>query len=128
MARIIYEDKNFLAFLDIAPFVEGHTQVIPKKHYRWVWDLPAGRQGVPNIGQYFAVVKKIANHYQQITDDKWIASIIWGTLVNHAHIQILPSPYNLDLTWVRSKFSQRKALKIQKKYSLLNQNGKRKKF
>ncbi len=49
----VYEDEKFLAFLDINPLSPGHTQVIPKEHYRWVWD-------VPNIGEYFEVVKKIA--------------------------------------------------------------------
>ena len=47
----IYEDENFLAFLDINPLSPGHTQIIPKKHYRWVWDIE-------NIGEYFEVVKK----------------------------------------------------------------------
>lgn len=28
---IIYEDKEFLGFLDIFPKTEGHTLVIPKK-------------------------------------------------------------------------------------------------
>ena len=50
---IVYEDDKFMAFLDINPRSAGHTQVIPKDHYRWVWD-------VPNAGEYFEVVKKIA--------------------------------------------------------------------
>lgn len=37
----VYEDGNFLAFLDINPQSPGHTQVITKKHYRWVWDVPS---------------------------------------------------------------------------------------
>src|SRR3990167_6600023 len=52
-AHVVYEDENFLAFLDIHPQSPGHTQVITKMHYRWVWD-------VPNAGKYFEVVKKIA--------------------------------------------------------------------
>ncbi len=28
----VYEDEQTLAFLDIAPLVEGHTLVIPKRH------------------------------------------------------------------------------------------------
>ena len=47
----IYEDVNFLAFLDIHPQTPGHAQVIPKNHHRWVWD-------VPNIGEYFAHKKQ----------------------------------------------------------------------
>jgi len=30
---LIYENKEALAFLDIRPANEGHTLVIPKKHY-----------------------------------------------------------------------------------------------
>lgn len=31
-AKIIYQDDNYLAFLDIAPVSRGHSLVIPKKH------------------------------------------------------------------------------------------------
>ncbi|MGB9911277.1 MAG: HIT family protein [Microgenomates group bacterium] len=86
----IYEDKDFLAFLDINPFVDGHTLVIPKKHYQWVWQ-------VPELGRYFEVVKKIAVHYQKVFQDEFVASLIWGTEVPHAHIHLLPSAYNLKL-------------------------------
>ena len=48
----IYEDKDFLAFLDIKPLRKGHALIIPKKHYRWVYD-------VPNFSEYFEVVKKV---------------------------------------------------------------------
>ena len=41
---------NFLVFLDISPLGPGHAQVIPKKHYRYVWD-------VPDAGRYFEIVK-----------------------------------------------------------------------
>jgi histidine triad (HIT) family protein len=107
----IYEDKLFLAFLDIAPFVKGHTQVIPKKHYRWVWD-------VPEIGKYFSVVRKIVNHYQKVTKDQWVASIVWGSLVHHAHIQVLPSPHKIDLPWPRGKLTQEKGKKLRQKLAL----------
>jgi len=29
----VYEDKDFLAFLDINPIAKGHTLIIPKKHF-----------------------------------------------------------------------------------------------
>jgi histidine triad (HIT) family protein len=79
----IYEDDDFLAFLDIFPWVDGHTLVIPKKHLRWVWDFK-------NPGDYFAVVTKIANHYKQAFDTEFIMSFIYGYDVEHAHIHLLP--------------------------------------
>jgi histidine triad (HIT) family protein len=83
-AHIVYEDDNFLAFLDINPQSPGHAQVIPKKHYRWVWD-------VPNEGEYFKVVKKIAIAQQKAFDAEFIASKIIGTEIPHAHIWVLPN-------------------------------------
>ena len=82
-ANKVYEDEDFLAFLDINPFNPGHTLVIPKKHYRWVWD-------VDNAGQYFEVVKKIAKVLQKSLEAKYVVSGIAGIDVPHAHIHIIP--------------------------------------
>lgn len=38
----IYEDDHVVAILDIAPFEEGHTLVIPKRHAALFTDLPGG--------------------------------------------------------------------------------------
>jgi len=83
-ANIIYEDDGFLAFLDINPKSPGHTLVIPKDHYRWVWDVkdPAG---------YFSVVAKIANAQRKAFNQEMVLSKIVGEDVHHAHIWIFPS-------------------------------------
>ena len=83
-AHIVYEDENYLAFLDIHPQSPGHTQVIPKKHYRWVW-------GVPNAGEYFEVAKKIALAQKKAFGVEMIISRIVGDEVPHAHIWVFPS-------------------------------------
>ena len=80
----VYNDENFLAFLDINPQSPGHTQVIPKKHYRWVWD-------VPNVGEYFEVVRKIALAQQKAFETDFILSKIVGDEVEHAHIWVFPN-------------------------------------
>ncbi len=36
----IYEDDFVLAFLDINPDCNGHTLIIPKKHYKDIHDIP----------------------------------------------------------------------------------------
>jgi len=79
----VYEDDNFLAFLDINPQSPGHTQVIPKQHYKFVWE-------VPNAGEYFEVAKKIALAQQKAFNQGVIISRIVGTEVPHAHIWIFP--------------------------------------
>ncbi len=83
-AEIVYEDDNFLAFLDINPQSPGHTQVIPKEHYRWVWD-------VPNAGEYFEIARKIALAQRKAFNTDWILSKIVGDEVPHAHIWVFPN-------------------------------------
>lgn len=83
-AHKVYEDENFLAFLDINPQSPGHVQVISKEHYRWVWD-------VPNVGAYFEVVRKIAKAQQKAFNTDWILSRIIGDEVSHAHIWVFPN-------------------------------------
>ena len=83
-AHIIYEDALFLAILDIHPSSPGHALVIPKEHYRWVWD-------VPNIGKYFEIVDKIAKAQQKAFGQEMILSKIVGEDIHHAHIWVFPS-------------------------------------
>jgi histidine triad (HIT) family protein len=83
-ANIVYEDADFLAFLDINPQAPGHAQIIPKKHYRWVWD-------VPNAGAYFEIAQKIAKAQQKAFNTDWILSKIVGDEVEHAHIWVYPN-------------------------------------
>lgn len=80
----VYEDEQFLAFLDIHPQTPGHTQVIPKEHHRWVWD-------VPNTGKYFEVVQKIALAQRKAFGTDWILSRIVGDEIAHAHVWVFPS-------------------------------------
>ncbi|MEK7463798.1 MAG: HIT domain-containing protein [Patescibacteria group bacterium] len=82
-AHVVYEDTHFLAFLSIDPMSPGHTLIIPKQHYRWVWD-------VPNAGEYFEVVKKIALAQKKAFNTEFVLSKIVGEEVHHAHIWVFP--------------------------------------
>jgi len=84
-ATKVYEDDSFVAFMDITPRAPGHVQVIPKKHYRWVWD-------VPNAGEYFEVAQKIAKAQQQVFKVEKVYGNIAGDDVAHAHIWVYPNP------------------------------------
>lgn len=82
-AYIVYEDEQFMSFLDIYPRVYGHLQVIPKKHFRWVYD-------VPNFSEYWQVVLKITRAVQKALNPDFINYLTFGLDVPHAHIHILP--------------------------------------
>lgn len=77
----IYEDDEFLAFLDIFPATEGYTLVIPKKHFRWVWD-------VDNIGGLFEACKRVAKHFQNVTGNDSVYGLVLGEEVPHAHVRM----------------------------------------
>ena len=89
-AKIVYEDETSIAFLDIAPCAEGHTVVIPKKHYSKFTDMNEN-----DAGNLFASVKKIASAVEKATDAD--GSNIGlnngkaaGQEVPHVHIHIIP--------------------------------------
>ena len=82
----IYEDDEFLAFLDIFPKSTGHTLVIPKKHYPWVWDYP-------QPGKYFELVVKLAKHLKKVSG-KDVRALVYGFDIAHAHIHLMPGKTN----------------------------------
>ncbi len=84
-----YEDRDFLAFLDVQPLTKGNCLVISKKHYHWTYD-------VPNFGKYFEVAKKVGLAAQKAFGAEWICFLTLGLEVPHAHIRVIPR-YEKDL-------------------------------
>jgi len=91
-SHVVFEDANFLAFLDIHPQSPGHTLVIPKQHYRFVWDVPARAADGLDIREYYATVQKIAHAQQKAFGQETIYSKVVGDEVPHAHVWIFPHP------------------------------------
>lgn len=79
----VYENEEFLAFLDIRPLNPGHSQVIPKKHYRWTWD-------VPDFGAYWEAARKVAKAVMQGLGARTVSFVTLGQEVPHAHIWVIP--------------------------------------
>ena len=77
----VYENENFLSFLDIRPLNKGHTLIIPKKHYRWVWDIEE---------EYSQTVNQIANAIKKALGTDYVQSVVMGDEVHHAHIHLVP--------------------------------------
>jgi len=107
----IYEDDDFLAFLDINPKCDGHTLLIPKTPAKWVWD-------VEKYTEYFEVARKIVRHYQKVTGNDLVVMKVVGVDVPYAHIHILP--YDENYGRGRSTLTPEKAHQIMKKFSMIN--------
>ncbi|MFA6227960.1 MAG: HIT family protein [Patescibacteria group bacterium] len=86
----VYEDDNFLAFLDIAPVNPGHTLIIPKTHRETLLDLPAA-----DACRLLGLVQKIAPAVLSATGTKAFNLMLnngpaSGQVVGHAHFHIVP--------------------------------------
>lgn len=79
----VYEDNEYLAFLDIGPVNKGHTLVIPKKHFRWVYD-------VTEHGKYWTVAQRLAQAMIKNLHASYVMFVTWGEEVHHAHIHVIP--------------------------------------
>jgi len=78
----IYEDKEYLAFLDISQFTRGHTLVIPKKHVNYIWN-------VKNIAEYMKLVQNIGKHYRN-KGYIYVDMMVFGRDVPHVHVHLIP--------------------------------------
>jgi histidine triad (HIT) family protein len=79
----IYENDKYLAFLDISRFTDGHTLIIPKKHYRFIWDIE-------NVGEFFEFAVKVANHFRGLGFE-FVDSASFGRMIPHAHYHLVPN-------------------------------------
>ncbi len=57
-ATIVYEDKDVIAILDVNPLTKGHTLVIPKIHYKNLFDTPSEL-----VEKLVSTAQKIAKDY-----------------------------------------------------------------
>lgn len=80
---LVYEDEDYLGFLDIRPIARGHVQLVPKQHFRWTYD-------VPEFGKYFETAKKVALAVQKAVNADYVSFVTFGIEVEHAHIWIVP--------------------------------------
>lgn len=81
----IAEDDNFLAFLDIAPVMKGHTLVIPKKEVDYIFDLEDDLY----LGLH-AFAKRVAAAIEKTVHCERIGQTVLGLEVPHAHIHLVP--------------------------------------
>jgi len=84
----VYESDLSLAFLDIAPVSQGHTQVIPKYHAATLHDLPD-----EYLKDILPIAKKVAlstgvKDFNLLQNNGKIAF----QHVDHVHFHVVPKP------------------------------------
>ena len=81
----IYEDDNFLAFLDINPNSLGHTLCIPKKEIDQIFDLDD-----KTLSELIIFSKKVANAIKKAVVCERVGMSVIGLEVPHVHVHLIP--------------------------------------
>lgn len=82
----IYEDKDFVAFLDAYPLARGQALVIPKKHMKSSFSEADDRE----LAGLILATKKVANLIMKKLPAKRMSLVFEGLDVNHLHAKLYP--------------------------------------
>tara|TARA_B100000780_G_scaffold66837_1_gene44061 strand:+ start:293 stop:688 length:396 start_codon:yes stop_codon:yes gene_type:complete len=96
----VFENENFLAFLDIFPLAKGHVLVIPKKETDYLFDIFSDE-----YLELWKFVQQVAKAMDMVIDCKRIGVAVIGLEVPHAHIHLVPLNNVSDINFERPKLS-----------------------
>lgn len=86
----IFEDDDFIAFLDIKPNNLGHTLLVPKAHHKNIFDLPDDL--LAKLGKHIQIIASAVLKGTEATGVNvgMNNGATAGQLVWHAHIHLIP--------------------------------------
>ena len=96
----VYENENFLAFLDINPLKKGHTLVIPKIEVDYIFDLKS-----KEYQQLWNFAKLVAKGMKRVIKCERISIVVMGLEVPHAHIHLIPLDSMQDIDFSQPKLN-----------------------
>lgn len=89
-SKTLYEDEEFRVVLDLGPATKGHALILPKDHYRNLFELPEEQAGKAMI-----LAKKMALQMQKklhcdgfnlVQNNEEVA----GQTIFHFHMHLIP--------------------------------------
>lgn len=89
-SAIAFENENYIAFMDRAPFNKGHTLVCPKKHGETVWDMTESE-----IGGLFTIAARLSKAIMRATKSDGFRFVqnngeAANQVVAHVHVHVIP--------------------------------------
>jgi len=88
-SKKLYEDDLVMVLMDAYPNVDGHTLIIPKKHYDTFMDIPNDL-----LNHINAISKKYTNHIMERLNAKELTILVnYGNAqkIKHYHMHLLPN-------------------------------------
>lgn len=94
-SRTLYEDDDFRVIMDLAPATKGHSLILPKEHYKNVYEIADDTAAkVLPLAKKMAVLmteKLGADGFNIVQNNNEVA----GQTVFHFHVHLIPR-YNDD--------------------------------
>jgi histidine triad (HIT) family protein len=81
----VWEDKHFLAFLDYKPINPGHTLLVPKQHFEYIFEMDKNL-----YGKIFDRARELSETLKTATRATRIGVIVEGFGVAHVHVHLVP--------------------------------------
>ena len=94
----LYEDDEFLSFLDIRPINPGHALIIPKKEVDYIFDVDDDL-----LSKIMVRAKPIAKAIEAVVTCKRVGIIVAGLEVPHAHVHLVPIQAISDINFSNAK-------------------------
>ncbi len=103
----IYEDRDFLAFLDVKPINPGHTLLVPKKHDDYLFDLTD-----IHYASVLLKAKDLAILLKDKLNPKRVGLVVEGFGVAHVHVHLIPINQANELNPEKAKLATMEELEV----------------
>lgn len=108
LAKTLYEDEEFRVILDLAPATKGHALILPKSHYKNLYELPD-----ETAAKVMKLAKKMAttmteklgcDGFNIVQNNNEVA----GQTVFHFHMHLIPRYENDNqrISWNPTEMTQ----------------------
>ena len=114
--KTLYEDDTFRVIMDLGPATKGHALILPKEHYKNLYEIPENVAADAMILAKKMAIKMTnalhADGFNVVQNNNEIA----GQTVFHFHIHLIPryTDDNQKITWVSGKMTDEELNDIQK--------------
>ncbi len=100
-SEIIFEDKDIMVFLDINPTTNGDTLIIPKKHYKDMFEVP--RELLNYIEDSYKSIYQIYKKKLKCDGLTLTTNMDYGQEIKHFHMHFIPRYKNDDVKYLSNK-------------------------
>ena len=100
-SEIIYEDDEILVFLDINPTTNGDTLVIPKKHYKDMFE--AAPEIINHMNECYKKLYPLYKEKLKCEGLTLTTNLDYGQEIKHFHMHFIPRYINDEIKYISNK-------------------------